>query len=107
MERPRIRLPQTARPGERITVRILLMHPMESGLRLGPDGARVPRRIVHRIACSFDGAPLLAMDCEPGVAANPWLEFEMTARRSGTFRVVFSEDGGAETTAEAALTVAD
>ncbi|WP_075217480.1 thiosulfate oxidation carrier complex protein SoxZ [Mongoliimonas terrestris] len=105
MERPRLRLPERVRAGDVVPVRALLMHPMESGLRLGPDGGRVPRRIVYRIACSFEGEPLLVMDLEPGIAANPYVEFAFLARRSGTLTVVYTEDGGAETAVEAFIEV--
>ncbi|WP_181707851.1 thiosulfate oxidation carrier complex protein SoxZ [Chthonobacter rhizosphaerae] len=105
METPRVKVPATAKAGEAIIIRALLMHPMESGLRLGPDGRRVPRRIVHRFECTFDGAPVLAWDLEPGVAANPFLEIAFLARRSGAFRFVWIEDGGERAEVEAILTV--
>lgn len=102
---PRIRVPSTARPGETITIRTLLSHPMESGLRADPTGGRVPRRIIHRFTCSFDGEIVLVCDLEPGMAANPFFEFQVTVERSGTFRFVWEEDGGDTVEAQAAIDV--
>lgn len=103
--RPRVKLPATARSGEVISIRTLLSHPMESGFRLGPDGIRVPRSIVHRFVCSFEGEVVLACDLEPGMAANPFFDFTVRVERSGTFRFVWTSEDGDEATAEASVVV--
>ena len=103
---PRVKVPATAAPGEVITIRTLLSHPMESGFRLGEDGARVPRRIIARFLCTFEDETVLDVELEPAMAANPFFAFDVVASRSGTFRFRWIEDGGDAVEAEAALTVA-
>ena len=103
--KPRVRLPESARTGEVVTIRTLVGHAMESGFRKGPDGSRVPRLIVNRFVCTFEGEEVLAVDLEPAMSANPFFEFDVRVERSGTFRFVWTDDSGAEAVAEAAITV--
>lgn len=105
LSQPRVRLPETARPGETIRIRTLIGHPMESGFRLGPDGARVPRDIIVRFECSFEGEPVVACVLEPAIAANPFFEFSVKVVRSGVFRFRWTDDVGETVTAEAGITV--
>jgi thiosulfate oxidation carrier complex protein SoxZ len=102
---PRVKVPERARPGETVVLRTLVGHAMESGFRKGPDGVRVPRRIVNRFVCSFEGDEILAVDLEPAMSANPYFEFAVTVTRSGTFRFVWTDDGGEEAVVEAAIVV--
>lgn len=104
--KPRLKVPATARPGEIITIKTLATHPMESGQRKGPDGAPIPRKILHRFECRFDGALVFACDLEPAVSSNPYFEFTVRAERSGTFRFSWTDDDGSMISAEAPLTVA-
>ncbi len=104
--RPRIRVPATAASGEIVTIRTLLSHPMESGQRRDADGALVPRKIVNRFACTFNGAPVFSCDIEPSLAANPFIEFAARVTESGVFAFVWTDDDGTVITAEQAVTVA-
>jgi len=101
----RLKLPAHAARGETVTVRALVGHPMESGFRRGDDGRRVPRLIVDRFVATFAGEEVFACDLEPAMAANPYFEFDFVATRSGVLRCVWTDDGGAEASAEAAITV--
>lgn len=78
-----IRLPARARPGEVITIQAAISHPMETGHRPGADGRVLPRDIVRRFECEYDGARIFAADLHPAVAANPYLSFTTVATRSG------------------------
>jgi len=102
---PRIRLPQTAAAGSSIEVRRLLNHPMESGNRCGPDGQLVPRRIVNRFTCDYNDVRVIEVEIEPGVSANPFLEFEAVVPASGTFVFTWHDDDGSIYTERAAFTV--
>ena len=75
---PRIRLPKVAKKGEVIQIRTLVSHVMESGQRRDAGGNTIPRKIINRFTCTFNGRPVFACDIEPGIAANPYLEFSAT-----------------------------
>lgn len=57
----KISVPEMARLGEVITVRTVITHPMETGLRLDEFYADVPLRIIQRFTCSQAGATVFDM----------------------------------------------
>ncbi len=89
-----IRLPTRARPGEVITVQVTIAHPMETGHRPGADGRVLPRDIVRRFVCDYDGQRVFAADLHPAVAANPYLSFSTVATRSGDLLFRWEGDNG-------------
>jgi sulfur-oxidizing protein SoxZ len=89
-----IRLPSRAKPGEVITVRVAVSHPMETGHRPGPEGRVLPRDIVRRFECEYDGQRVFAADLHPAVAANPYLSFTTVATRSAELVFRWQGDNG-------------
>jgi sulfur-oxidizing protein SoxZ len=104
-DKPRIRLPKLAKKGEIIQIRTLVSHVMESGLRKDVEGRVVPRIIINRFVCTFNGRLVFACDLEPAIAANPYLEFSAKVEQSGTFRFVWTSDDGGMITADEKITV--
>ena len=99
-EKPRVKMPNEAKMGEIIVVKTLITHPMDSGLRNDVDGNLIARRILNRFTCSFDGALVFACDFEPGVAANPFVQFSVRAEKDGVYRFAWSDDDGSVLTAD-------
>lgn len=91
---PRVRVPKSARRGERITIKTLVPHEMESGHRRNASGALVPRRIINRFVCRYNGKTVFDGSLEPAIAANPFIEFELRVDESGTLEFEWTEDGG-------------
>jgi sulfur-oxidizing protein SoxZ len=104
-EKPRIRLPKQAKRGEIIQIRTLVSHVMESGFRKDNSGNPIPRKIINRFTCTFNGKPVFACDLEPAVAANPYLQFSVKVSESGTFKFVWTDDEGKIFAAEEKITV--
>ena len=104
-ETPRLRVPKQANKGEVIEIKTLISHVMESGLRRDEDGKLVPRKIINRFTCEFNGRPVFACDLEPAMAANPYLQFTAKVEESGTFRFSWIDDDGTTVTAEETITV--
>lgn len=94
MVRTLITAPSSARRGEVITLRVLLQHPMESGFRVGADGQLLPRDIVRRFSCSYNGERVIAVELFAAIAANPYLEFSALALDSGTLDFAWEGDHG-------------
>jgi len=103
--RSRVRVAQRAAPDEVVQIRALITHPMENGSRVGPDGALVPRHIIHRFLCTFNDRLVLDMDIGPSVSANPYLEFEARVPASGRFYFEWHDDNGAVYRDSAAIEV--
>jgi len=102
---PRVRVPASARKGEVIEIKTLVQHPMESGQRKDAGGALVPRFIVNRLTCRFNGRLVLDARLEPAIAANPYLVFHFRASESGSFEFAWTDDAGAVVTLTQKLTV--
>ena len=72
----------------------MISHQMETGLRHDEKGAVIPRKIINRFVCRYDGAEVFSVDLHEAVAANPYLEFYLRATESGQLEFVWEEDGG-------------
>lgn len=94
MARTLIQVPATARRGEVIELRALIAHPMETGYRPGADGRVLPRDIVRRFACRYNGELVFAAELHPAIAANPYLAFHAVATESGTLEFEWTGDRG-------------
>lgn len=91
MARVLITLPERAKRGEIVEIRVLINHPMETGYRRDADGQPLPRDLIRRFACRHDGETVFAAELHAAIAANPYLAFTILASVSGT--LVFSWDG--------------
>lgn len=103
--RTRIKLPDTAVAGEVITIKTQVTHLMETGHRLDGDGRPMPRSIIHRLHCTFDGETVVDVDLRPGISTNPFFEFDARVTRSGRFEFAWYDDDGSVYTAAEAITV--
>ncbi len=104
-EKPRIKLPKDAKKGEVIQIKTLIAHVMETGLRKDEAGKTIPRKIINKFTCEFNGKPVFSVDIEPALAANPYLQFAAKVEESGTFRFTWVDDGGTVITADEKITV--
>lgn len=105
MTRALVNAPKTAKRGEVIEIRAMIAHPMETGYRIGPNGAPIPRHIIRRLVCTYDGAEVFAADLHPAMAANPYIAFSTVATASGTIALAWTDDDGTTQTATAGITV--
>jgi sulfur-oxidizing protein SoxZ len=105
MARVLINLPARARRGEVIEIKTLIAHPMETGYRVGPTGAAIPRDIVNRFVCTYNGAEVFRAALFPAIAANPFIAFSTVAVESGELAFSWTDDHGETQTEVRQLTV--
>ena len=105
MARALITMPATARKGEIVEIRTLIAHPMETGYRRGDDGSVLPRNLIRRFTCDYDGETVFAAELFPAVAANPLIAFSTIATVSGTLTFTWVGDNGFAQTERVAITV--
>lgn len=95
MARPRVKVPRTASKGEVITIKTLISHKMESGQRKDrKTGELIPRMIINKFTVKFNGQEVFSTDIEPGVSANPYLQFSVKVPESGEFEFIWVDDAG-------------
>lgn len=99
-EKPRIKLPKEAKKGEIIQIKTLISHIMESGQRKDAQGKTVPRKIINKFTCDFNGARVFTVDLDPAVSANPYIQFNARIEDAGTFKFAWTDDDGTVITAE-------
>ena len=104
-DKPRIKLPKEAAKGEVIQIKTLVSHVMESGQRKDAQGKPIPRKIINKFTCEFNGKPVFSCDLEPAVAANPYLQFTARVEESGTFRFTWIDDDGTVTATEEKIAI--
>ena len=92
--RPRVRVPREAGAGEAIAIKTLISHTMESGQRRDGDGNVIPRSIINRFVCAFNGETVIDVTLEPAISTNPFFEFEALVPDSGDFQFTWYDDDG-------------
>ena len=92
--KPRVKVPKSASAGEAITIKTLISHTMESGQRKDSDGNPIPRSIINRFTCDFNGQNVIDVKLEPAISTNPYFEFEATVPETGEFTFTWYDDDG-------------
>jgi sulfur-oxidizing protein SoxZ len=90
----RITMPESARRGEVIAIRVLVRHPMEREID-APGLSPMPRRIIHTFRVIYAGEEVFRMALSPGIATNPYVAFTTLAVETGELVFEWHEDGGA------------
>ncbi len=105
MARVLLQVPATAKRGEVVELRTLIQHPMETGFRPGASGELLPRDIIRRFVCTWNGETVFSAEFHPAIAANPYLAFTTVATESGTIAFTWSGDNGFAQTETRPITV--
>ena len=87
-------LPASARVGEVVEVRALAQHPMETGYRRSGEGELLPRDLLRRVECRFEGELVFAAELHAAISANPYLAFQLKVPRAGSVTVTWQGDRG-------------
>lgn len=103
--KPRVKVPKTAKAGDIIVIKTLISHKMESGQRKDKEGKVIPREIINKFTCEFNGTPVFSCDMDPAVSANPYFEFKAKVAESGSFKFTWVDDNGSIYTDEQKIDV--
>ncbi len=102
----RLKVPDKAAQGEVITIKCLAEHEMQTGRRRHPEtGELIPRFLIERLECHYNGNLVFHTDWFNGVSANPYLRFKLKAVESGRIEISWIETNGNKTTATAEIEV--
>lgn len=91
---PRVSPPSDGSPGEASEIRTLVSHPMETGLREGPSGELLPRRMIDTLVVEYEGDTVLTVNMHTAVSENPYMRFFMAPQNSGQAVFRWTEDSG-------------
>lgn len=103
--KPRVKVPKKAAAGDVVTIKTLISHKMETGLRKDKEGKVIPRSIINRFTAEFNGENIIDVTIEPSVSTNPYFEFDAKVPESGEFKFTWYDDDGSVYEETKAITV--
>jgi len=70
--------------GDEVTVKALITHPMETGLRKDKKtGNKIPAHYIQEVTCKHNGNTALTALWGPAVSKNPYLSFRLGGAKAG------------------------
>ncbi len=79
-------------------VKVLIFHPMETGLRKDPaSGELLPRHFIKRLWATHNGTTVLDAQWGRAVSRNPFLNFRVRGAKPGDMIAISWEDNRNET----------
>ncbi len=90
--------------GDVVNVKVLMGHPMETGLRKDGSGVQVPAHYIKTIKVSCNEKDVLSADWGPAVSKNPFLEFRFKGAKAGDKVIItWSDTAGDSRSDEATI----
>ena len=99
-------MPQQAKRGELIEVRIAIQHVMETGFRYDDSGRSIPKNVINTLVARYNQEEIFRAELGSGIAANPYLQFATRALDSGELRFTWMDDAGERGAASEPIRVA-
>jgi sulfur-oxidizing protein SoxZ len=90
----RIQMPKQVTRGQVVEIRIAIQHPMETGFRRDDGGREIPKNVINKLICRYNGVEVFRAEMGSGVAANPYLDFFVVADASGELVFDWVDDNG-------------
>ena len=79
---------------------------METGYRADDAGKPIPRNVIRRVTCRYNGERVFEVHTSSGIAANPYFRFFLTARDPGPLQFDWVDDAGVHGSAQADVKIA-
>jgi sulfur-oxidizing protein SoxZ len=90
--------------GDKVTVRVLVSHEMETGLRKDAAGKLVPALFIQTISAVHNGKTVMSAQWGPAVSKNPFIQFTFTGGKVGDkIAVTWVDNTGDKRTDEATI----
>jgi sulfur-oxidizing protein SoxZ len=83
-----------AKPGEVVTVRAMVTHPMEVMQFKGGKPVEKNYNFVNKVEATFNGRKVFEAETTQAVSQNPFVSFPVKADKPGTVQVTFYDTEG-------------
>ncbi len=82
--------------GDKTTVKCLMTHPMETGLRKDKKtGELIPAHFINEVTAESGGKTVLSTNWSGGISKNPYLSFKFTGGAKGDeVKISWSDNKG-------------
>ena len=89
--------------GDSTTVKALMSHPMETGLRKDKKtGQKIPAHFIQEVTATHNGNTVLTALWGPAVSKNPYLSFKFKGAKKGdTVKIEYVDNKGEKGSGEA------
>ena len=90
--------------GDTITVKALIKHPMETGLRKDKKtGKMIPANFIQEVMAEQNGTNVLTAYWGGAISKNPYLSFKFKGAAGDTVKISWSDNNGKSDTTEVAV----
>ena len=91
--------------GGKATVKAIIFHPMETGLRKDKaTGKVIPGQYITEVKCEHNGKSVLTCLWGPGVSKNPFVSFRFSGAKTGDkLKISWVDNTGGSGTKESTL----
>ncbi len=90
--------------GDKVTVRVLVGHEMESGQRKDAAGKTIPAWFIQSISATCNGKTVMSAQWGTAVSKNPFMQFSFSGAKAGDKVVVtWTDNRGDKRTDEAVI----
>ena len=93
--------------GDKVEVRVLMAHEMETGQRKDAKGQVIPAWFIQNVTATVNGRTVLSAEWGPAVAKNPFLAFRFTGGKAGDkLQITWTDNHGDKRTDETTIQAA-
>ena len=90
--------------GDKATVRVLMSHEMETGLRKDGAGKVIPAWFIQEVTAQLNGKTVMTAQWGPAVSKNPFLQFSVKGAKAGDkIAITWTDNKGDKRTDEATV----
>lgn len=83
------------------TIRLLVDHPMETGMRKDKKGNLIPAKFIQELTCEHGGDTVLDAQLNGSVSTNPYVKFKFSGAKDGdSIKVSWKDNTGGSDSAE-------
>ncbi len=83
--------------GDKVTVRALMSHEMETGQRKDSAGKVIPAWYIQEVEAKLNGKSVLTAEWGPSISKNPFLQFVIKGGKAGDKVALTWKDNRGET----------
>ncbi len=90
--------------GDKVEVKVLMSHEMETGQRKDSKGAAIPAHFIQQVTATHNGKVVLSAQWGPAVSKNPFLSFKFAGGKPGEkVSITWTDNKGEKRTDEATI----
>ena len=90
--------------GDKVEVKVLMSHEMETGQRKDAKGATIPAHYIQSVTAAHNGKVVLSAQWGPAVSKNPFMSFKFAGGKPGDkVSITWTDNKGDKRTDEATV----